>query len=193
MKYRISQAASIIPVAGYAVLWSEKFDGLLEYQKAWDASAWFTVPERLHMIYFGSISLTIALAIFYIFCPSIIRRQPTVEGYILEQLQATTHHVTQRADSDRDELISEKDPQRKFTEKAGYILRSQLKFEGALYRGMIHLGGNEFDFRVLYLQHEDKNLSAIITTYVFLIGGVFTFLLPSVEVFYLVIASIILT
>ncbi len=190
MKYRISQAASIIPVAGYAILWSEKFDGLLKYQKAWDAAAWFTVSERLHMIYFGSISLTIALAIFYIFCPHIIRRQPTIEGYILEQIQTESKVVKQRRVNEGKILLNCVPNVPIFNKDAGYILKREMRDDLHKKMGDISDGMTNIEAcRIVYLHHEDRILPAIIFTYIFLIAGVIPFFLPSVEVFYLVIVS----
>ena len=190
MKLRISQAASLIPIAGYAILWSEKFDGLLQYQKAWESVSLFTISSRLHMVYFGSISLTFALIVFWIFCPRFIQRQSTIEEYIIEQEQTANNYIFNGIYMSNKELIQEKGQTVTYKEDAGYILRTQLQSEDPAGT-KLNVGDRKTAFRIHYLQHEDKNFPAIIITCILLMLGVFLFLMPSLEVFYLVMRSLI--
>jgi hypothetical protein len=65
MRFRVSQAASVIPIAGYALLWSDSAQQLLQLQVGLRSGAWFSVNQRLSLVYFGSILLTVALILFW--------------------------------------------------------------------------------------------------------------------------------
>ncbi len=190
MKYRVSHAVSIIPIAGYAILWSEKFEGLLQYQETLDAEAWFATSTRLHLIYFGSIVLSIALFIFLIRCPGFIRRHSTIENYVLEQTQTATKNIKNGMYRKVERYVEVISGKFVYTKLAGYVLRAQLdlEMEEATY---VQRWDNQISFHFNYLQHDDKDLFSIVITEFLLAIGAFLFLLPSLEVFYLVIRSML--
>ncbi|MCP5072246.1 MAG: hypothetical protein GY947_02990, partial [Rhodobacteraceae bacterium] len=157
MKYRVSHAVSIIPIAGYAILWSEKFEGLLQYQQTLDAEAWFTASTRLHLIYFGSIILSIALVIFLIRCPGFIRRHSAIENYVLEQTQTATQNIKNGMYKKRVRCVGLKNRKFEYTELAGYILRAQLDIE-VEEAGSAQGSDDQISFQINYLQHDDKHL-----------------------------------
>ena len=89
MKTRIAQVAATIPLIGYALLWSEEIKKYLQLQSALGGGLWFAPTSRLLLVYFGAILLTLAWAIYGIWCPPMIKRMTDVSDYLLSELQTS--------------------------------------------------------------------------------------------------------
>lgn len=89
MRLRISQAAAAIPFLGYALLWSEKLKESLALQAALGPGdgLWTDTSGRLWLLYLGSILLTLAWAIYLFRCPRVIKEYDFVDDYLSRQMQ----------------------------------------------------------------------------------------------------------
>ncbi len=189
MKNKIPQAAAIIPVAGYAILWSDSFEGLMKFQESLNHYAWFTTQSRLYFIYFGALLLTASLVLHWLRCPKFIRRHPNVEDYIKEQVEAAPEHVTQAISKEVNRMISFSTGGPKFSDECNFVFKKQVSSE--IRTGVPFRTNTNSEFQFYYLQHEDMRLWAIILSLLLFTAGSLLILLPSLEVFVLVVRSLI--
>ena len=194
MKFRISQAASIIPIAGYAILWSEDVGGFLTLQERIRDGGWFSVADRIYLIYLGSVILTAALILFWMRCPKFIRRHSTVDEYVLEQGQVMDNAAGNAFVKYMNMLVEKENVQAnaRYTEKVGILVREYITAEE------LHSMGNprvpearRGSFRVFYLQFDESRFISIGLTAGLMTVGLILLLLPSFEVFYLVMRSLV--
>jgi hypothetical protein len=191
MKYRVSQAASIIPIAGYAILWNREVGTLFDLQDRIRDGAWFTISNRLYLIYFGSVFLTAALILFWWRCPKFIRRHPDVEDYVLEQGHVASASDIRRFRKITKAMVASADGKKMdYTEKAGTLIRENMKPSALNEVSGQFPEQKRGSFKAYYLQHDENRMISIIATFIFIWFGITLFLLPSVEVFYLVVRSL---
>jgi hypothetical protein len=196
---RLPQASAFIPVIGYALLWGDELGNLAEFSKL-DPGLWFDPITRLRLVYWGAIAMTIGWFLYLVWCPKVIRRAPEVDDYILEQLQIrdSVHvdRVKNRAQSFLDEYQFHplEDPQLIFgilslqrVKKAVDYLHISSK---TTFRDdSIHLVSTILTLD--YHLENQKNNYLCWLVLVMLWGGAFLFLLPSAEVFLMVIRNML--
>ena len=189
MRLRISQVAAVIPFAGYGILWSEWAEKTLRYQGRIQEDAWFTLSNRLHLIYFGSILLTVALVMFYIWCPRRIRRNPAVEDFIKEEEDTADRFTQDQTRHSINSMLVGNTPE--FNREANCLVRAAYT-PYVLARALQgHAPNWRTCYRAVYLQLEGLHVSLLATTAVLIFLGCVALLLPAVEVFILVTRMLI--
>ena len=94
MNSRVSQLTSAITIAGTLLLWSNSFHNtakgikeMLNRAGIEIAPGLFDTSTRLQLIYYGGAVVLVSWLIYRARCPEVIRRQPILENYLLEQAQ----------------------------------------------------------------------------------------------------------
>ena len=87
-KSPIARATALIPVIGYAILWSSHFTEFLQYNESLGPSFWFDTLERLYLIYLGASLTTLGVVIFELRCPKVTKKYADHEE-ILDYLKRT--------------------------------------------------------------------------------------------------------
>lgn len=70
----VTRVATLMPVFGYLILFSQSFPDLLKYADTLGTNYWFSTDTRLKLIYLGGLSLTGSMVLHFLFCPSAPRR-----------------------------------------------------------------------------------------------------------------------
>lgn len=190
MRLRISQAAAIIPAAGYALLWSDTAEKTLAYQWRLQQGAWFTVPQRLTLVYLGALLLTAALVIFFVRCPRLIRRHPAVEDAIGEYEQ-TADKSTRRAviaSVSTYFLENVANSSASYSTTARALVKAN--FTATELRQAWAQRPKEEPrtlIRAFYLQNEDEHFGSLTATAILIAVGKLMLFAPAAEVLYLVL------
>lgn len=73
MRSRLPQVATLIPVLGYAVLWSDQFQGwVMQFTEAFGARG-MSPLDRVQFLYFGAVQMLAGMLAYWALCPVPLR------------------------------------------------------------------------------------------------------------------------
>lgn len=85
---RLPQVSAFIPTIGYAMLWSREFSEWIgSHEKLGDGMLIRSLDVRLQLLWWGALLMTAGWMIYLWKCPTLIKRCPEVDDYLLEQFQ----------------------------------------------------------------------------------------------------------
>lgn len=196
-----------MPIVGYAIIWNNQIS-LLEYAHLGD-KLWFDPIDRLHLIYWGGILVAVGWLLFRVFCPAEIRQYSSSSLLKSDIISSGDTAALQRI---RKTIISdfetEYGPIQEFHNRKGcteaifrnqsaYLVSTGLavtesgKDLASTIRG--EYGAREIGALVtLFYEHQDRSRPlAAGLTFAFYGVGFLAFLVPSFEVFVLVLRSLV--
>ena len=197
MRTRIAQVAAVIPLVGYALLWSQKASEYLALQEVL-GSGLFGVTWRLLLIYFGAHFLAAAWATYLIWCPPDIKRTPELEAYLSQEMQT---HSRSKYDRLRGELAKRivpdpGDPNLRCWERTTTPATLCEVFPAATVMVASKNNPNSDQrstvLEAFFLLSEGSNPVALLAAICFAAVGSLLVTLPSVEVFWLVATKVLL-
>ena len=191
---RLPQSAALIPVVGYAILFSDAFKSLLD--KLWISGgvSLFSVEARLLCLWWGAVVMAAGWVIYHWCCPKEVQRNATYVDFALEQRQSVSALRLVEAREAAQGILKQFHPGDTSTMLFGLwspneIYLASSKFSGSLsqitsapetYREMM---GDDRD-KLFALQYFVKNHSKptqCFLTCSLLFGGAFIFLAPAVH------------
>lgn len=193
---KLPQVISLVPILGYAILYGDQFQNLLMKYSLLGPDVLFTPFQRICLLYVGGIFVLVGLLIFYVFCPSIIRQYKTRNEYIRHVMETSDYKQMDFMNACLTKLLIDqpKEPDEyyfgefpaqavfnaaRFT--AGFRSVYEL-FDGRKPPGTIYPG--------LAAYYEATNRTrwfASLASNIFMMWGAVLFLLPSLEVFFMVV------
>jgi len=191
---KLPQAAVLIPAVGYALLWGDELDKLAAFTKL-NPPLWFSPMVRLQLLYFGAIFMTVGWFMYLWQCPKIIRRSAEVDDYVLEELRARDVYRFQKIRRAAENYLSKTNFHSNTNDP---LIYGNFSPHG-LQRAVGSTGANEvfskdisasaaaslFAWHYFTIDRSRKNWCYVVLTFLGL--GAFIFLLPSVEVFLMVL------
>lgn len=73
MRSRLPQLATLIPVLGYAVLWSDQFQGwVMRFTEAFGTRG-MNPLDRVQFLYFGAVLMLAGMLAYWALCPAPLR------------------------------------------------------------------------------------------------------------------------
>ena len=197
---RLPQAATIVPIIGYALIWSDQLQDFA-YFKNLQPSLFLTPLARLQLLYWGAIFMSLGWLLYTLQCPKVVRRSNDPEDYVNEQISVRNLALLERT------RIHAK----KFLEEHNFhpMNSEPIIFESIqpdqLHRSVNYLanaGAQSYDpalinhvATLLQLDYHLENVShpkMCFATLLLLLGGAVIFLTPSGEVFFMVLRNLIL-
>lgn len=194
---RLPQAATIIPIIGYALIWSDQLQDFA-YFKSLQPSLFLTPVQRLQCLYWGAIFMSIGWLLYSRHCPKIVRRANEPEDYVNEHMNLRNVALLERT---RKRAAA-------FLERHNYHpMTSETLIFGSIQPDRLHKAANymrhpgadvfspsntDFIATLLTLNYHLENIDnklLCLMTLIFLVGGAITFLTPSIEVFFMVLRN----
>lgn len=201
MRLKIAQAASFVPVFGYLIILSDKFEGFISNNRY----LWLTTDQKIYLLYFGSLCLTFSLIVYTIRCPRYIKKFPDIEDYIAAEdsscpkfrrrqiVLENCKFVTPSIFDPDDELLERSrhnpDITYEYTEKANKFLMTKYRPDSIAHYSSGKTSRNTFE--ISYLGNEQKNSGSLYASLIFATLGTFMISIPSAEVFMLTIKTIL--
>lgn len=71
---QFGRAVATIPIAGYAILFSEYGTHTLDFESSLGIDLWFNANQRARIIYYGGLIMLASCILYYRYCPNIIKR-----------------------------------------------------------------------------------------------------------------------
>lgn len=183
MKSRAARIVAAIPFVGYLLLLSQELQKYLGP---------LGVGERLAFVFFGGLAMAVALFLFWIRCPTAVRRHSAVEDYVREMDQ-TADDATHREIIGRVRRLitgSDMEGTLSFTNEAGELIRANMT---ALDVRRAVVGTNQESPRALYraeyLTVNESRFWSLTVVFFFLALAAPLLLLPSVTIFYKILAN----
>ena len=196
---RLPQASALIPIIGYALLWSDQLSSLAVYSKL-EPALWFSPIWRLRLLYWGACSMTVGWLAYLTFCPKVIRRSAEPDDYVLEQLRFEDLAYIERVRLIAASFLEKQN----FHPMDGRVLVFEKLSPAELHKSVNYLQNHG---KLTFTQHRHL-ISSVLTlhywlentdrqskcwfTLAFLAGGAFLFLLPSLEVFLMILRTTVL-
>lgn len=186
MRTRLPQFATLIPALGYAVLWSDQFQGwIMKFTLAFGSGGLLSPLDRITFLYFGSIVVLAGMLAFWAMCP-----RPLRYGSRREYIRAAQET---------------EDP--KELKLAGEFVQSHWKEELGSYQDVFGVSLDNLSASTaingtlpneavpaLAAYYEGTDITQPIRsglTFILLAGGGLLFLVPSIEVFGLAILRLL--
>ena len=196
-KTKLPQVVSLIPLLGYAVLYGDQFQDLVMRFTVLGPDMWLTPMQRIALLYAGGIFVLIGLAVFYAACPSIIRQHGNAAIYIRYVFDTGNDMELRRAHKGLSELL-EKQPLKHqnddyFNEYPARMVQSTVsRISGEGQRQGILFGGQSREaiyagLGAYFTVVNRSRRGACLACLTFMGIGALLFLLPSLEVFLMVI------
>lgn len=184
---RLPQLATLIPVLGYGVLWSDSFDGaLMEFGVAFGSNNVLSPLARVQLLYFGSLTILAGLIVFWLLCPQVVR-SGSRRAYLDE---AAVRDDPNDAKTAANYLLSRELPGRfdQWTELHSVRLNPS---------NLTAIVGQPHAFEMTKAAHSayyeamdrSRPLASTITLLLLILGSGL-FLLPSIEVFWMAMAKL---
>jgi hypothetical protein len=193
MKTRISQAAAAIPLIGYALLWSQEFSDYFVLRSVLGDGIWFDTTDRLLLIYFGSLLLAAAWAVYLFFCPALLKSTPDVNEYLVQRVHSYSKPQLKQIHGTLNDLI-ERDPPHdaRWKDPAPVTLKTlEAKSVAAAIRDNASIAEVSLVFQANFLWNEVRRFWALLTSACLIGVGTPLVLIPSCEVFALVVARVL--
>ncbi|MGO8422268.1 hypothetical protein ACC807_11075 [Rhizobium ruizarguesonis] len=196
---KLPQVISLIPLLGYAVLWSDQFHAQIMQFETLAPSLWFSPTDRIRCLYIGSLLVLGGVVLLFLFCPIQIRASKNSTEY--------ADHIFQSVDVHELEVAHEKilsittataEPAERLPPFLGRVDAKHLATGLTLIsnpdhrRDTLQWQGNRQSMAMAALQAHYLLLDrsrplAAGATFILLFAGAIIFLLPSVEVFLMVV------
>ncbi|WP_172729970.1 hypothetical protein [Neorhizobium galegae] len=197
---KLPQVVSLVPVLGYAILYGDQFQSFVMRFTSLGPDVLFTAFQRVCLLYAGGLCVLAGLIIFYVFCPSIIRQYKTRTEYIRHVMETSDYR--QMADMNRamisllegqpkegDELYFNEFPAQAVLNAVKMTLGFRSRYEvfsGTRPRGTVYPGLAAY-FEAI---NRTRWFASILCNGLMIIGAGL-FLLPSVDVFFMVVDRVI--
>ncbi|MEN3146109.1 hypothetical protein ABCW43_02220 [Neorhizobium sp. IRAMC:178] len=199
---KLPQVVSLVPVLGYAILYGDQFQNLVMQFTSLGSDVLFTPFQRICLLYAGGLCVLAGLIIFYVFCPSIIRQYKTRTEYIRHVMETSDYRqigdmnramvsLLEGQPKEGDELYFNEFPAQAIYNAVRFTLGFRSRYEvfsGAKPQGTVSPG--------LAAYFEAMNRTrwfASILSNGLMIFGAGLFLLPSVDVFFMVVDRVLLS
>ncbi|MEQ1716197.1 MAG: hypothetical protein ABL907_09465 [Hyphomicrobium sp.] len=196
MRTRVSQAAATIPMIGYALLWSDKVASYLELNKALGSGIFFaTTTGRLAFLYLGAIFLTFAWLIYLWKCPPSIKRTPDLEDFLVSEMLSHNEPLLNAIREKLKTLISHTPhgASEGWKEDAPITLRTTISDAKVLEASSQprHDVNRSLLWQAWFTYSDATNRRGLLACSVFFALGSIGMLVPSLEVFLMVVTRVI--
>lgn len=183
MRSRLPQFATLIPVLGYAMLWSDQFQGwMMRFELAFGARG-LSPLDRIQFLYFGATLILAGIMTYWSLCPAPLRY-----GSRRAYLTATTETADGREAAKAVRFLATRwhENERGHFDIAGFTIHAAYASEG-----LRELSARTTPLLSAYYEVLDiaQPVRSTITG-ALLFGGAGVFLVPSVEVFFLAISRL---
>jgi hypothetical protein len=201
---RLPQIVSLIPILGYAVIWSDdlqraimRFDVALPHM-------WFTAVQRIHMLYAGSVLVFIGVCLFWMFAPRVVRRHDSPDRYALavagsgdvDEMRSaydnlsTVHRMQSPPyDNPKGQLFGLYDA-RSIQASLTRIMNADARYETLLNGNNNHVELTKIALLAHYRYLDRQRPSAALASFALLIIGGLICSLPAIEVFWHVLTRL---
>lgn len=193
---KLPQVISLVPILGYAILYGDQFQNLLMKYSLLGPDVLFTPFERICLLYVGGLFVLAGLLTFYAFCPSIIRRYRTPNEYIRHVMETSDYKQVEDANKAMQKLLQDqpKEGEEKYYgEFPAQAVYNAVRFTSG-FRSIYELfdgrkpAGTIYQGLAAYYEATNRTrwfLSLLCN--VLMMFGAVLFLLPSLEVFFMVV------
>ena len=93
----VARFAYVIPIAGYFVLYSDYFQTLFTFSSLGPVRGFLTFTQRIHLTYYGAITLFFAYCSYVAFSPRLLRNKNSAHQFVSDILSShdylTVQHV----------------------------------------------------------------------------------------------------
>lgn len=178
MKTRVPQFATLIPLLGYAILWSDQFEGwIMKFDRAFGGGSLLTPSQRVEFLYFGSVLILLGMVVFWLLCP-----RPLRYGSLRDYLMAVAETADPREATQAAQFVRPNKPGEGSFVLDGFRISTRelsLAMNGTV-------GAQTTNVQSAYYEGLDRNQPVRSgSVFALLAGGALIFLVPSVEVFFL--------
>lgn len=200
-QHPLTRSALLMLSVGYLVLWSDAFSELFRFQEQLSTYGFFKTETRLRLVYFGAISVVFGIVIFEYYCPFVCKHNKDKEEYFSNIIQH--HNITQlreaidRINIDRRFLIKGSDTEElnlKGWMKPFYVNEKMISDKPLSQAFVSHSKLRHSLSTLLFTHFKEVQVARFIrcalSIFLMLIG-IFLVLIPSMEVFVLVLAKTI--
>lgn len=193
---KLPQVISLVPILGYAILYGDQFQNFVMKYTLLGPDVLFTPFQRICLLYVGGLFVLVGLLTFYAFCPSIIRRYRTPNEYIRHVMETSDYKQVGDANRAMQKLFE--DQPKEFEEKYFGEFPVQAVFNAVRFTSGFRSIYELFDGRkpagtiypALAAYYEATNRTRWFPSLlcnVLMMCGAVLFLLPSLEVFFMVV------
>ncbi|QIG70401.1 hypothetical protein EVB88_017 [Rhizobium phage RHph_N28_2] len=195
---KLPQVISLIPLLGYAVLWSDQFHDQIMRFETLAPSLWFSPTDRIRCLYIGSLLVLGGVVLLFLFCPVQIRALKNSTEYADHTFRSVDVHELEVAYEKILSITTTAGPADRLPPFLGTVDAKQLATGLNLIsnpdhrRDTLQYQGNRQTMATAALQAHYSLLDrsrpfAAGATFILLFTGAIIFLLPSVEVFLMVV------
>lgn len=185
MRSRLPQFATLIPVLGYAVLWSDQFQGwVMRFDQAFGTGG-MSPLDRVQFLYFGAILILIGMLSYWALCPRPLRHGSRRAYLIAVDETADPSEGVKAVDFLRSRWTE--------NEQGHFVVAGFTVHAGdvAYMAGRKPAVSGTKSLLSAYYEALDRAAPVRSTiTVAFLFGGAGVFLVPSVEVFFLALVRL---
>lgn len=194
---KLPQVISLIPLLGYAVLWSDEFRSQIMQFQTLEPALWLSPTARIKCLYFGSVTVLFGVLLLYLFCPRQIRTVGNSTEYADRTFRGLDAHELETAHELLRPLLTSEEPEKlppflgavdaKHLSNGLHLIsnvehrRSTLQSQGDRQTWAMAA----LQAHYLLLDRAHPFVAAL--TFLLLVAGASIFLLPSIEVFLMVV------
>ncbi|MBW9062349.1 hypothetical protein JNB71_03360 [Rhizobium herbae] len=198
---KLPQVVSLIPILGYAVLWSDSFRQQLMRFDGLGTGLWLDPIERIELLYFGSVLVLAGLLLLYLFCPRQVRTFESATDYMEGVFKALNIHELELVHARLAPLFTSVDQEASPPFLGAVDVRHIKKGLEMIQdddhrRSTLMLAGTRqsharapLKAHFLILDRSQPILAGL--AFLLLTAGAFVFLVPSLEVFLMVVSRAI--
>lgn len=187
---------SIIPLLGYFVLWSDISQELFSYSKHFEMGTWLSLQQRLYFLYIGSIIVLFSRILWWWKCPHIIKRHPECEAFVSKCMSSSDRSQAKLASATVRASLSKRNefPQLSMILN-GLVDEAVGALSGPEHKVWFSDQGREHMSVLLRTYYEIEDVMSVcsrVITFAAWALGALCFLIPSAEVFFMVLRKILL-
>ena len=198
---------SITPVIGYVILWSDEFKKYWEFTNLSPKGLVFSADERLYFLYMGGILVLVGYAFFHLRCPEVTKHHKSSQLFFRDLVSDFNHSLVNISLFKAFKYLNNRDIPSNDKQNVERIRKTFVTEEAIKGGNVTHWDGNKIR-RILERDSTYREgFSTLMSTYyryldqskpfsraltlLFVIFGLTIFILPSIEVFVMVLIKLL--